>query len=50
MSAKVNHGEGPEGGGAERRSALFARPVGVSVVLDAGTEMEVINGVDNGLR
>ena len=40
--AKVNLGR------AEGLGALLARPVCVSVVLDAGTEMEVINGLDNG--
>ena len=29
---------------------MFARPVGVSVVLDAETEIEIISGLDNGLR
>ena len=29
---------------------MFARPVSVSIVLDAKTEMKVINGLDNGFR
>ena len=29
---------------------MLAHPLGVSVVLDAKTEMEVINGLDNGFR
>ena len=29
---------------------MLARPVGVGVVLDAGTEMEAINGLNNGFR
>ena len=29
---------------------MLARPIGVGVVLDAGTEINVINRLDNGFR
>ena len=37
-------------GGAEGLDALVARPVCASIVLGAGTEMETINGIENGFR
>ena len=37
-------------GGAERLGTLVARPVGASIVFNAGTEMEAINDVENGFR
>ena len=50
VPVKVNQGEEPEGGGAAGLGALLARPVGISVVLDANTEIEIINGLHNGVR
>ena len=49
MAAKVNPGRGT-GGWRSRGAQRVVRKVGVSVVLDAGTEMEVINRLDDGLR
>ena len=37
-------------GVVEGLGALVARPVGASIVLDAGTEMEAINDLENGFR
>ena len=49
VAAKVNPGRGT-GGWRSRGAQRVVRKVGVSVVLDAGTEMEVINRLDDGLR